>query len=79
MPRISGPLTRCSNTSCLAMKRTIRLRGRNAKPASAKSRYPMWLIATTPPPWGGTFSEPVMSNFSPSPAKTVRANPMTDR
>ena len=33
MPRISGPLTLCWKTSCLAMKRTNRLDGRAAKPA----------------------------------------------
>ncbi len=37
----------------------------------------MWLIAMTAPPVRGTFSPPVIVNFRPRVAKTLRAKPMT--
>jgi hypothetical protein len=43
------------------MKRTYLLTGRTAVPASAKSKYPTWLIARIAPPSFGIFSTPAKS------------------
>ncbi len=73
-----GPEILLSKTSFFAMKRTLRLPCRKAGiPASVKSRYPVWLIATTPGPVTGTCSTPEILNLMPCTPQSVRAAAMT--
>ena len=62
---MSGPANLLSKISFFAINLTKRFAGSAAVPASAKSKYPMWLIERTAPPSRGIFSTPSKSNLSP--------------
>jgi hypothetical protein len=77
IPRISGPATGFLKMASLAMKRMSRSWSCAGIPAKVKSRWPVWLIATTAPPRAGNFSEPVTVKRSPARANMALAATIT--